>query len=155
MAFQILRLPGTIFKFYLHHVMWRWKMLWQNGLNWNCMYQGPSTSEQVIHLQFGKESFKKMLTDRITSISWLLIHLTSLYLLSNASCERGFSSMKRIKSDWRWNLTTGTLNMLLRIDIEGPALSDFIPRPIVNRWWLAGHRSKRPTIAPHGPNQWT
>ena len=43
--------------------------------------------------------------------------------------------------------------MLLRIDIESPAVSDFIPRPIVNRWWLAGHRSKRPTIAPRGPNQ--
>lgn len=82
-----------------------------------------------------------------------LIHLTGLYPLRNASCERSFSSMKRIKSDWRCNCTTETLNMLLRIDIEGPAVNDFLPSPIVNRWWLAGHRSKRPTIAPQWPNQ--
>ena len=83
-----------------------------------------------------------------------LIHLTSLYPLSNASCERGFSVMKRIRSDWRCNLSTDTLDMLMRIDIEGPKLvQDFIPRPVVNRWWLSGQRRKRPTIAPYGPHQ--
>ena len=78
-----------------------------------------------------------------------LIHLTSMYPLSNASCERGFSVMKRIKSDWRCNLSTDTLDMLMRIDIEGQKLvQDFILRPVVNRWWLYGQRRKRPNIAP-------
>ena len=30
-----------------------------------------------------------------------VVHLTSVYPLANAACERGFSTMKRIKSDWR------------------------------------------------------
>ncbi|XP_069122177.1 zinc finger protein 862-like [Argopecten irradians] len=38
-------------------------------------------------------------TDRGDYIT--VIHLTSVFPLSNASCERSFSTMKRVKSDWR------------------------------------------------------
>lgn len=73
-----------------------------------------------------------------------IIHLTSLYPLSNASCERSFSAMKRIKSDWRCSLSNDTLDKLMRIEIQGPNIRDFKPRPIVKRWWISGVRSKRP-----------
>ena len=80
-----------------------------------------------------------------------IIHLTSLYPLSNASCERAFSTMKRIKSDWRCKLSPPTMDMLMRIDIEGPKLSDFNPRQTVNRWWIGGQKQKRPSTLPYGP----
>ena len=72
-----------------------------------------------------------------------IVHLTSLYPMSNAACERAFSVMKRIKSDWRANLTTESMDRLMRVDIEGPEVRHFVPRPIVNRWWLEGERTKR------------
>ena len=49
-----------------------------------------------------------------------VVHLTAVYPLANASCERGFSTMKRIKSDWRCALQSETMNMLMRVKIEGP-----------------------------------
>ncbi|KAK6191936.1 hypothetical protein SNE40_003508 [Patella caerulea] len=82
-----------------------------------------------------------------------VIHLTSCFPLSNASCERGFSTMKRIKSDWRCRLSNSTVDMLMRIDLEGPPLNDFNPRPFVNKWWLNGQRSKRPNSVPFGNRQ--
>lgn len=82
-----------------------------------------------------------------------VIHLTSLYPLSNATYERGFSTMKRIKSDWRSRLSNKSVDMLMRVTIEGPKLTDFSPRPHVNRWWFDGQRTKRPTSLPYGPRQ--
>ena len=38
-----------------------------------------------------------------------LVHITLLYPLSTSVCERGFSNMKRIKSDWRCSLYTKSL----------------------------------------------
>ena len=42
-----------------------------------------------------------------------VIHLTSVYLLAYASCERGFSTMKRVNSDWRCTLGNNTMDMLM------------------------------------------
>jgi hypothetical protein len=79
-----------------------------------------------------------------------IVHLVSLYPLSNASCERGFSTMKRIKSDWRCSLNNEIMNILMRIDMCKTKLEDFEPRPVVNRWWVSGRRAKRPDIVPYG-----
>ena len=83
-----------------------------------------------------------------------VIHMTSVYPLSTACCERGFSTMKRIKSDWRTSLASDTLDNLMRISImhEGD-IDDYDPRPAVNRWWLSGQRQRRPNIQPYGPHQ--
>ena len=75
-----------------------------------------------------------------------IIHLTSVYPLSNAACERTFSVMKRVKSDWRCALNTSTLDDLIRLSIAGPKLQDFNPRSAVHRWWISGAKTKRPTF---------
>lgn len=76
-----------------------------------------------------------------------VIHLTAIYPLANASCERGFSTMKRVKSDWRCSLSCNSLDVLMRIKIDGPKrLADFQPRPAVNRWWNSGERQRRPNF---------
>ena len=74
-----------------------------------------------------------------------VVHLTAVYRLANASCERGFSTMKRIKSDWRCALQSETMDMLMRVQIQGPKKqADFHPRAAVDRWWLSGQRRRQP-----------
>ena len=71
-----------------------------------------------------------------------VVHLTSVYPLANAACERGFSTMKHIKSDWRCSLSNGTMDILMRVKLDGPeTLADFKPKAAVNRWWM--ERNKR------------
>jgi hypothetical protein len=83
-----------------------------------------------------------------------IINLCSLFPLSNATCERGFSTMKRIKSDWRCRLSNDTVNILMRIEMSGPdGIADFKARDVVNRWWMSGERSRRTNIVPYGPHQ--
>ena len=45
--------------------------------------------------------------------------------LSTATCERGFSAMKRIKTELINRLTTKVLDCLMKISIDGPDLGNF------------------------------
>ena len=74
-----------------------------------------------------------------------VIHFTSVYPLANPSSERGLSTMKRVKSDWRCTLGNNTKEMLTRVKIEGPKKqADYHPRAAENRWWMSGQRQRRP-----------
>ena len=48
-----------------------------------------------------------------------------LLLMSSVDCERGFSTLSRVKSDLRNRLANKTLNHLLMMAIEGPSPSYF------------------------------
>ena len=63
-----------------------------------------------------------------------VIQILLLYPVSNAKVERLFSTMKRVKNDWRASLDEQTLEQLLRIRAEGPSLADFDPLPVVNKF---------------------
>lgn len=57
-----------------------------------------------------------------------MVTLLRIYLVlpvSTAVCERGFSTMKRIKSDWRTSLSSVQLQRLIFLSVEGPKLQDF------------------------------
>ncbi|XP_078702604.1 zinc finger protein 862-like [Branchiostoma floridae x Branchiostoma belcheri] len=45
--------------------------------------------------------------------------------VSTADCERGFSTMKRVKTPLRNRLKEETLNSLLMISVEGPPAEEF------------------------------
>ena len=45
--------------------------------------------------------------------------------VSSVDCERGFSTLSLVKSDFRNRLANKTLNHLLMMAIEGPSPSDF------------------------------
>ncbi|XP_030213625.1 zinc finger protein 862-like [Gadus morhua] len=47
---------------------------------------------------------------------------------STADCERGFSVMKQVKSDWRSSLKGETLADLLKTQLCSPDIKDFDPR---------------------------
>ena len=85
-----------------------------------------------------------------------VIKIVLLIPVHTAECERGFSLMARVKTDWRANLSTPRLNDLMRIKLSGPGvdkIADFDPMPGVRLWWNAGIRARRPRITPHVPRQ--
>ena len=63
--------------------------------------------------------------------------------MSTACCERGFSAVKRIKSDWRASLLTATLNNLLFVSQNGPDEDEYDPLPAVLHWWNDSERPRR------------
>ncbi len=75
--------------------------------------------------------------------------ITILHLMpaSNAKVERAFSTMGRVKSDYRNRLGEEILDHLMRISIEGPQLDVFDPKPIVKDFF---QKTRRPDIVPYG-----
>ena len=76
-----------------------------------------------------------------------LVNILLIFPISNAKVERGFSAMRRIKNDWRSSLGESTLDHLMRISIDGPALEQFDPRPAVNLFFCAPRRTD---VQPYG-----
>lgn len=60
--------------------------------------------------------------------------------ISTADCERGFSTMNRIKTNPRNRLKTTTLDMLIRLSSEGPSMDTFDYDSAVSVW---AQKSKR------------
>ena len=60
--------------------------------------------------------------------------------ISTATCERGFSAMKCIKTDIRNRLSTRVLDCLMRISIDGPELENFDFEKATTKW---GNNKKR------------
>ena len=67
--------------------------------------------------------------------------------ISSAQCERGFSALKRIKSDVRSSLHMFTTKILIHISMEGSKigaeLEQFNSTPSVVKWLNSGQRSRR------------
>ena len=53
---------------------------------------------------------------------------------SSADCERGFSLVKVIKSDWRSRPRDTTVTNLMVIQLHSPDILDFDPMPAIHRW---------------------
>ena len=78
----------------------------------------------------------------------MLIEILLVLPISSAACERGFSCMKRVKSDWRSSLAPSMLRMLMYISIEGCPLEEFDNIPVLDKWWGSG-RAKKPGFNPY------
>ena len=66
-----------------------------------------------------------------------LVKLAAIGLLlpmSTADCERGFSTLSRVKTDLRNRLSSESLNNLLMVSIEGPAPDQFPYNQACNIW---------------------
>lgn len=59
---------------------------------------------------------------------------------TSADCERGFSAMKLIKTEHRSSLLPSTLDDLMMVHINAPAIANFDPQPSVNDWVHAKSR---------------
>ena len=80
----------------------------------------------------GKSSLRR--DDRLIN---LLIVCELLFSLpfTNSKVERSFSHVKVIKSERRSSLCTSTLDDLMEINMEGPALESFTADSAVDLWW--------------------
>lgn len=76
----------------------------------------------------------------------LLAEIIMCFPINTACCERGFSVMKKVKSDWRSRLEPETLDTLMRIAIEGKPLEQFDPEPAMRLWNESGVRRRRPNF---------
>ena len=63
-----------------------------------------------------------------------LASITLTLPLSTADCERGFSTMNRIKTDLRNRLKTTILDMLIGSSTEGPSLDSFDFDAALSMW---------------------
>ena len=65
----------------------------------------------------------------------MLLDIVLALPVSSSTCERGFSAVKRIKSDWRSNLSTGMMNHLLMVSIQGKSTEEYVADIAIQRWW--------------------
>lgn len=82
---------------------------------------GTSGSREIMLLFISNSALQAMFPKlaRVAMIGLLLP-------MSTADCERGFSSLQRVKTDLRNGLSNRILNYLLLISIEGPSPTDFM-----------------------------
>ena len=80
-------------------------------------------------------------TERFPNIL-MLVEIMLVLPLATACCEHGFSTLKRIKSDWRSRLGTETLDHLMRISIDGPDLESYNAARALQHWWDKGERQR-------------
>ncbi|XP_078666292.1 zinc finger protein 862-like [Branchiostoma floridae x Branchiostoma belcheri] len=80
-----------------------------------------------------------------------LLRLSLVIPIHTAQCERSFSLMNRIKTDWRARLESNSLTSLMTISLSPQSLDTFDPLPAVTLWWEGGRR--RPNTTPYGPRR--
>lgn len=73
-----------------------------------------------------------------------LVDLVLSLPTSTAECERGFNSMKQVKTDWRSNLRSDTLSDLLMVQLSSPEIREYDPTKAVMLWHQDSVRSRRP-----------
>ena len=104
-------------------------------------------SNNFLDLNF-KALWKRVLnsySDRFFNIL-MLVAILLIVPLSTSCCEWGFSLMGKIKSD-RWScLSVDILDSLIRVNTEGPPVSDFDPLPTLKTWWNSGPRVRHPNF---------
>ena len=89
----------------------------------------------LMRLMMNKEPYKDLLH---------FIQILLVLPISSESCERIFSSQKRIKSDTHSSLYVDTVEDLIQISGTGPSLEEFYPEPVVKNWLTSSQRSRRP-----------
>ena len=81
-----------------------------------------------------------------------LIEILLLLPVSNAKVERGFGTMRRIKTDWRSRLSEHTMDSLMRISVDGPPVHESCAATPVKRFFAT---PRRPHVLPYGPRKRT
>ena len=86
-----------------------------------------STSWQTINREFVGEARSVL----------LLIDLLLSIPATSVEAERGFSTMKLVKTDFRSKLSNTALNSLLRIVLLSSTEAEFNPTPAIEHWYNA------------------
>ena len=79
-----------------------------------------------------------------------LVEIFRVFPYSNAAVERCFSTMNKVKTDWRVNLGEESLDSLIRVKKMGPTAEKFDPTAKVNIFFST---KRRPFTKPYGPRR--
>ena len=74
----------------------------------------------------------------------LLVDLLLTIPAHSSECERGFSLMKLVKTDWRNCLTDEAVTDLIRIILHSAGIKEYNPDQVVHQWRKASIRGRRP-----------
>ena len=85
-----------------------------------------------------KEPYKDNLKDVLSLVEILLV-----LPLSATQCERAISAQNRIKNCHRASLACKTVEDLIRITAEGPAVNEFDPIPAVAKWFASSKKASK------------
>lgn len=103
---------------------------WHSLVQYVKTYLSPTNTS---YLRVWRRVFESSRKDQWSMIL-IFVELLFTIPISNAKVERLFSLMKRVKRDSRASLNESTLNSLIRISSEGPALDEFDPNPAIELW---------------------
>lgn len=106
----------------------------------------------IIHFSYGGKKIGKVLTWQDINIEFgtdaehilLLVDLLLTIPAHSAECERGFSLLKTIKTDWRNKLTDEAVTDLMRITLESADIKSFNPDPAIHAWNNCSTTGRRP-----------
>ena len=90
-----------------------------------------------------KKLFSSSLKEKFRNIL-MLIEIILVIPTSSAICERGFSAMKKIKTDWRAGLQSEMIDNLMAISLSGPPIEEYDCSRALSLWWNGGQRKRRP-----------
>lgn len=76
----------------------------------------------------------------------MVIEICLAVAVSSSCCERGFSCMGRLKSEYRNSLDVGTVEMLMNICLNGPNPEEFTAARAVLHWNQTSQRMRRPCL---------
>ena len=108
-----------------------WKFLKSKMATWGPNKAFPPSDWSDIAGNVKLDNYSNLLS----LVDFLLSHS-----LSSADAERAFSAMKQIKTSKRTQMGNKLLTLQLRMNIDGPSLSEFNPEPSINHWLI------KPTI---------
>ena len=69
-----------------------------------------------------------------------LYQALSIVPITSVEVERGFSISNHIYTDRKRSMTTDTVDMLVRIRLNGPPAELWNPTPYVDKWLRTGHK---------------
>ncbi|KAG1673920.1 YTH domain-containing protein 1 [Nymphon striatum] len=79
-----------------------------------------------------------------------LVDLILSLPVQSAECERVFSNMKLVKSDWRSVLKSKNLSDQLMVILATNDIDQYDPLPAIRLWNSAGSKPRHPCTAPYG-----
>ncbi|XP_013402713.1 zinc finger protein 862 [Lingula anatina] len=111
-----------------------------------CQVEWPQFKKSVLELHEKGQDTVSFLTRMLTVHKDIYPNICALLAIvmvlpvSTADAERGFSLMKRIKTDWRASLTPSSLSNLMTVKLSKVKLDKFVPDSAYGKWLADGRR---------------
>lgn len=76
----------------------------------------------------------------------MLVEISFTLAVSSSCCERGFSCISRLKTEYRNSLDASTVDNLMNICLNGPSPEEFVAEKAIIHWVHESQRARRPNF---------